>query len=236
MISVCMATYNGEKYLRQQLDSILVQLSEQDEIVISDDGSTDKTIEILKSYKDTRIKVFNNIKNHGVNSNFENALQNAYGNYIFLSDQDDVWLPGKIEACVNALNSVDCVIHDAIITNAELKIIAQSFFAYRRSGNGLLKNIVKNTYLGCCMAFRRELLPTVLPIPNTTRFYHDNWIGLLADWKFNLRFIPFKGIYFRRHESNTSYTAKTSKYSRMRQLTNRLSQFWLTYKRIKSFK
>ena len=89
MISVCMATYNGEKYLREQVGSILTQLGENDELVVSDDGSTDSTIDILKSYNDPRIKIFINTGRHGVNSNFENALRHADGDYIFLSDQDD---------------------------------------------------------------------------------------------------------------------------------------------------
>lgn len=95
MISVCMATYNGEEYIKEQLESILCQLGEMDEIIISDDGSTDNTLNIIESYNDSRIKIHINTGKHGFVYNFENALQKAKGEYIFLSDQDDIWLPEK---------------------------------------------------------------------------------------------------------------------------------------------
>lgn len=91
MISVCMACYNGQKYIRQQIDSILSQLKENDELIISDDGSKDLTCEIVLSYHDPRIKLLHNTKEHGFIGNFENALRCAKGDIIFLSDQDDVW-------------------------------------------------------------------------------------------------------------------------------------------------
>ncbi len=210
MISVCMATYNGEKYLREQVDSILAQLGNDDELIISDDGSTDSTIRILESYNDSRIKIFHNIKNHGVNGNFENALNQANGDYIFLSDQDDVWIPGKVETCINALQTSKCVVHDCYVVDGNLIITSDSFFAERGSRSGFFHNWIKNGYLGCAMAFRREILELVLPIPLKLPVWHDIWIGVLCDIKFGVTFIPFKGIYFRRHSTNTSVTAKKS--------------------------
>lgn len=227
-----MATYNGEKFLHEQVDSILDQLTSDDELIVSDDGSTDKTIEILESYNDSRIKIFHNQNHHGVNGNFENALRNANGDYIFLSDQDDVWLPDKVKTCIDALQKHDCIVHDAIVVDSTLKITSPSFFEERKSGNGFWKNIYKNTYLGCCMAFQRKILKAVLPIPDSKSFFHDNWIGAIADARFNLSFLPFKGIYFRRHDFNTSCTAKKSKYSFFRQLCNRTEQIILTIPRL----
>ncbi len=224
MISVCMATYNGEKYLREQVDSILSQLGKNDQLVVSDDGSTDRTVEILNSYNDNRITIFQNEAPHGVNRNFENAIKHALGEYIFLSDQDDVWIPGKVDVCLKALKDYDCVIHDAIVVNDNIEITCNSFFQERNSGPGFWKNLFKNTYLGCCMAFRRRVLQVCLPIPATNAYFHDNWIGSIADLKFHLKFIPFKGIYFRRHSANTSCTAKKSKYSLFQQFNHRTSQ------------
>ena len=97
MISVCIATYNGEKYIKQQLLSILKQIKVNDEIIISDDHSTDKTFNIIKSFNDTRIKFFLNNKGKGYTRNFENALEKAHGDIIFLSDQDDIWIDNKVE-------------------------------------------------------------------------------------------------------------------------------------------
>lgn len=231
MISVCMATYNGEKYLREQVDTILAQLSNDDELVVSDDGSTDHTIQILEGYKDPRIKILQNKGPHGVNGNFENVLRHAKGDYIFLSDQDDVWLPNKVDICVEALKNADCVVHDAIVVDFDLNVQNNSFFKMRRSGVGFLKNLYRNSYLGCCMAFRREMLKVILPIPKTRCFFHDNWIGGIIDLKYKLIFIPFKGIKFRRHNDNTSCTAKQSNFSAIRQLYNRLMQFGYTVNR-----
>ena len=224
MLSVCLASYNGEKYLQEQVNSILLQLTSEDELIISDDGSTDQTIEILKSYNDSRIKIYSNHRSSGVNNNFQNALEHAKGDIIFLADQDDVWLPDKVKTCCEALRTCDCVVHDAIVVDGELQEISPSFFSDRHSGNGFIKNIYKNSYLGCCMAFRQEILDSCLPIPNTTAFFHDNWIGCIADLKYNLQFIPFKGILFRRHSDNTSCTAKKSNFSFTKKLNNRISQ------------
>ena len=104
MISVCMATYNGEKYIRQQICSIISQIGEGDEVIISDDGSTDSTLDTIRSMADSRIRIVKGPCRRSPTLNFENALSHAQGDYIFLADQDDVWLPGKVSACVQWLN------------------------------------------------------------------------------------------------------------------------------------
>ncbi len=96
MLSVCIATYNGAKYINKQVESILLQLGIDDEIVVSDDGSIDQTISILESFGDERIKIFRNTGRHGVVSYFENALNHSSGEVIFLSDQDDIWNKKKL--------------------------------------------------------------------------------------------------------------------------------------------
>ena len=124
MISVCIATHNGEQYIKEQLDSILCQLLSEDEVVISDDGSTDSTLEIIKGYNDPRIKIFN-FKQPSKTShthiyasrNFENALKHAKGEYIFLSDQDDIWMPSKVAVCLGALKQNDMIVHNMEIVN-----------------------------------------------------------------------------------------------------------------------
>lgn len=232
MISVCIATYNGSKYIKEQLDSILSQIGESDEVIISDDFSTDSTLSIIQSMQDNRIILLKNNFRHGVNYNFENALKHANGNYIFLADQDDIWLPGKVKICVSALNDADCVVHDAVVVDSKLNVFEESFFKSRNSGNGFMKNIYKNTYLGCCMAFRREMIKYILPIPKTKAFFHDNWIGGIIELKGKVVFIPFKGILFRRHTSNTSSTAKESNIPPLRKVTNRFCQLTYTLIRI----
>ena len=126
-ISVCIATYNGEKYIRDQLESILSQLDFCDEIVVSDDHSSDKTIAIIKSFNDDRIRVIYNSGQKGYTSNFENALKHAKGEYIFLSDQDDIWLKGKVDKCMEYLQDYDFVVSDAVIVNQDLETLKKSF-------------------------------------------------------------------------------------------------------------
>ena len=116
-ISVCIATYNGERYIAKQLDSILEQLRDDDEVVVSDDSSGDKTLEIIQSYQDKRIKLFPNQKFRSPIFNFENALKQATGSYIFLSDQDDLWGPGKVETALKSLQTHQVFVSDANIIN-----------------------------------------------------------------------------------------------------------------------
>ena len=201
MISVCMATYNGEKYIKEQLSSILSQLSEKDEIIVSDDSSTDKTVEIIESFQDKRIKILKNNKFRQPNSK---------GDIIFLSDQDDVWVENKVEIILNQLKKYDLIVSDAFITDKKLNITNESLFSEVNSNRGILKNIIKNTYYGCCMAFKRKVLKKALPFPKSREIGHDLWLGIIADRYFKVKFLKEKLIYFRRHENNLT-TIKKSK-------------------------
>ncbi len=202
-VSVAMATYNGERYIREQLETILVQLDKNDEIIVSDDGSTDRTLEIVKGLGDKRIKIIDGPKN-GIKQNFANAIMNSTGDFIFLADQDDVWMPNKVAIVREAFrkNNCTCVVHDAeVFDSASNKIIEPSFFAWRKSGKGIFKNIWKNTYIGCCMAFRKEMKKYILPIPNNIKM-HDQWIGILCEKHGKSVFIPDILLKYRRHGGN----------------------------------
>jgi glycosyltransferase involved in cell wall biosynthesis len=194
-ISVCIATFNGEKYIRQQLESILHQLADTDEIIISDDSSIDNTIEVIEGLNDPRIKILKN-------QNFENALKHSSGDIIFLSDQDDVWVENKVDVMMQHLNSYDLIVCDCYITNADLKVIEESMFKINRSGTGLLRNTVKNAYLGCCMAFNRKVLMKSLPFPKDIPM-HDIWLGMVANAFYKVSFLPRKLVYYRRHDANS---------------------------------
>ncbi|GHF87517.1 alpha-L-Rha alpha-1,3-L-rhamnosyltransferase [Deinococcus ficus] len=203
MISVCMATYNGEKYLSQQMNSILDQLGKSDELIIVDDLSGDRTIEIIKSFGDTRIKLIRNSNNSGVVKAFEKALDMASGDYIFLSDQDDVWLPDKVSAMMEKLDAgFDLVVSDAFILNKGI-IQDQTFYSIRKSGPGFIKNAYKNTFIGCCMAFRAEYKKTILPIPERISM-HDAWIGQLITIFGKVCFLDKPLIFYRRHDENVT--------------------------------
>lgn len=171
-ISVCIATYNGEKYLKKQLDSILNQLKKEDEVIISDDTSTDATVEIIKAYNDRRIILIENQKFRSPIYNFENALKHASGDIIFLADQDDIWIDNKVCTVKKYLKSYDLVISDAEIIDTNDETLYRSFYALNNSRKGFIKNIIKNSYLGCCMAFNRKILESALPFPKNVPM-HD---------------------------------------------------------------
>ncbi len=202
-ISVCIATYNGANFLNQQMESILSQIGSNDEIIISDDSSTDDTIKLLKNFKDRRIIIFENQKFGNPIFNFENAINHATGNYIFMSDQDDIWHEDKVKVMVEALDKSDLVICDCSIIDSEGRVLIQSYFDLVGSGSGIIKNLRKNTYFGCCMAFRKRLLTKALPFPKDIPM-HDIWLGFVADVFFKSTFIPQKLTLYRKHDNNVS--------------------------------
>ena len=211
-ISVCMASYNGSKFIKNQITSILRQLAKSDQLVIVDDCSFDNTVNIIESIKDPRIKLFKNIKNIGVVGTFNKALKIAKGDIILLSDQDDDWLENKVSFIRNFFlsNKIDLLVHDAKIKQGE-SIVTNSLFEQIGSSSGLFKNIYSNSYTGCCMAFRRIILRKILPIPNKKGIFHDAWIGILAKfYRFRVIFIATPLIVYNRHESNVSTMKRRS--------------------------
>lgn len=201
-----MATYNGGKYIQAQLDSILSQLDVNDEVVISDDSSSDNTIEIIRSIKDARIKLFAGNTFRDPIKNFQNCLELASGAYIFLSDQDDIWIEGKYKKMLALLNEYDLVISDSIIVDDNLNEIAPSFFKFFGSGKGIIKNITRSAYYGSCMAFTRKLLQQSLPFPETKEIGHDLWIGLVGELTGKVLFYEEPLLLYRRHESSFTNT------------------------------
>ena len=223
MISVCIATYNGERFIREQIDSILRQLSSDDEIIVSDDGSTDNTISIINSIDDKRIRVIEGPRKQSPTSNFECALKASKGDFIFMSDQDDVWKPNKVNICMEWLQRYDCVVSDAEVTDSSLNPLYPSLYAIMQVRQGRIYNTIwKNGYTGCCMAFRRNVLEASLPFPKDIPM-HDIWIGNVAAYKYNVKFIPDKLISFRRHDDTASCNAKGSKFTILQQIKFRLN-------------
>lgn len=226
-VSVCLASYNGEKYIKEQIESILLQLSSYDELIISDDGSTDKTIEIIEAINDKRIILLNHKKKQGkhglesVSANFENALKQSTGEFIFLSDQDDVWNVNKVETCVEALKNNDLVLHDCEIVNEHMQILMPSYFVFNSSKKGIIRNMFKNSYLGCCMAFRRNIVEYVMPFANR-QIPHDIWLGLNAELRGNVNFMRESLLKYRRHEQNLSFSGQKSRNSLIFKIKYRL--------------
>jgi glycosyltransferase involved in cell wall biosynthesis len=201
-----MATFNGSAYVETQIVSILKQLKQTDQLIIVDDKSTDNTLEIIKNFADLRIQLIVNPKNMGAALTFNRALLEANGDIIFLSDQDDRWHDGKISAVLDmfASTNVDLIIHDAVVVR-EGKVVYASLFDMAGSSSGVIKNIVSNTFTGCCMAFKREVLREVLPISGHIGIFHDAWIGVLAQFfGYKVSFVPVQLMDFIRHGRNAS--------------------------------
>jgi glycosyltransferase involved in cell wall biosynthesis len=203
MISVCIPTYNGERFIKQQLESILIQLGENDEVVISDDSSADSTVAIIREIDDSRIVLFENNTFRNPALNMENALIQASGDQIFLSDQDDLWMPGKVNIIMSYLRSYDLVLHDCEIIDENDFLLYSSFFDLNHSKRGFLKNLIKNSYIGCCMAFNRSIMKFFLPFPKNVPM-HDLWIGLMAELSCNITFVPESLSRYRRHGMNAT--------------------------------
>lgn len=206
-VSACMAVHNGEAYLGPQTASILSQLRHGDEIVAVDDCSQDRSLFVLDQIADPRLRIYRNEKNLGVVGTFERALSLSTGDIIFLSDQDDLWLSGKLAAALRVFASrpeVTMVATDAAVIDENGETIAPSFFAQRgRFAPGALHNFVRNKYLGCTLSFRREMLPLFLPIPPDVPM-HDIWFGLLNAIYGRTHFIDEPLIAYRRHRRNAS--------------------------------
>lgn len=207
-LSVCMATYNGSRFVKAQLDSIMPQLGQGDELIISDDGSTDGTLEIISSYNDPRIRILSDNRFSSPVHNFEHLLRHVHGQIVVLSDQDDIWLPGRLDLIHQRLDEkteqVSLIMMDGEFVDAKGNGLGKTLFSANRAGRGLLKNIYNNTYTGCCLAFTRPLLDIALPFPHRIPM-HDMWLGLLAEIFGTVEFVPVVTICYRRHDANASY-------------------------------
>lgn len=205
-VSVAMAAYNGEDYIVQQVESILKQLNKEDELVISLDPSTDMTETLLREMrkKDSRIRLVRG-KGKGLVKNFENAIRHCKNDIIFLSDQDDLWKDQKVEIVLEAFQNdeVTLVMHDAEVVNRGLECIDSSFIETRGCRTGVIKNMIKNSYIGCCMAFRKELKRYILPFPKKIPM-HDQWIGIISEITGMSIMMDQALICYRRHGKNVS--------------------------------
>lgn len=209
MISVCMATYNGEKYINIQIMSILEQLDDGDELVISDDGSNDSTLKIVESFLDPRVKLFkNSFKN--VTTNFEFAISQSKGDYIFLADQDDIWKKDKVKFYLERFRSTkaDLVVSNLSFINAEGEYKEGEFYKFGFK-SGLVTNLIKNNFIGCSMAFKSSAKKWILPFPKNLPM-HDWWIGLIIANRGEVSYIEEKLLLYRRHEKNVTSGHKSS--------------------------
>lgn len=228
-------------YLKKQLESISEQLSEGDEVYISDDGDG----RIPRIHIDN---IFANIENRvlltgavgGVRANFQRLLETVRNNrgtepnIIVLADQDDIWKPGRLKAIRehlgnngNSLVHLDC---SEIDPDTEKQIIP-SFIKTNNAKTGCIKNISRNSYRGCCMAFSADTLDYILPIPQPTIFrddwYHDQWIGNLIDWFGTAKFSEVDGLAWRKHHADVTISGPRPIYTKIANRATFLCKFIL---------
>jgi len=203
-ISVCMATYNGARFIRRQIDTILPQLAPEDELVIADDSSTDGTPAIVAAYAaaDSRIRLFTGNTFRSPTFNFGFALQQARGEIIVLADQDDVWLPNKLatvrDCFARQAKRPYLIVLDAQVVDGDEKVLFPSVLTKLNAGPGFWKNLYDNRYLGCCMAFSSDLLERALPFPRNIPM-HDIWLGQFCERIGTTEFVPVVTMQYRKH-------------------------------------
>ena len=206
-VSVIMATYNGEKYIKEQLDSIIPFLQENDELIVSDDGSSDKTLDIVREYQNScqRVQITGG-EHTGSSTNFASAVPKCKGEIVLFSDQDDLWMPEKLGTVRKAFEEnpkMELLMHNAGYCDGNSHIVEGDIFGRRHPKHGFYQNLIHSTYYGCCMAARRSFLIQYVPLPNQ-KVPYDQYFSLLAEKRKSAKFLNDKLILHRYHGSNQS--------------------------------
>ena len=207
-ISVCVASYNGAKFIRKQVESILLELAPSDEIIVCDDGSSDSTCSIVMSFNDARIVLVRNENNIGHVRNFEKALSLAKGRYIFLSDQDDIWEPGKVAKVMDAFQqkcNAKLVYHNLTAIDEHGNVMQgempQHSEGIKNSLFFLVHQLVRAQIFGCACCIDRALLNRLLPFPGNV-YAHDHWIAVSAAVHGKVFFLKDSLVKHRQHGAN----------------------------------
>lgn len=222
VVSIAMCTFNGEAFIEDQLNSILHQTYNNIEIIISDDQSSDRTVEIIKAYqkKDSRIKLYENKVNLGFLKNFEKVISLCKGEYIALADQDDIWKEYKIEKFLKHIGEHILIYSDAIIIDKESKETGTELI---RPHNVLCKGacnkslLLYNVVSGNTMMFHKKLVPYILPI-HQNMTYHDSWIAFIAATHSSITYTDEAMIYYRRYPEQVTHTIRTKEHNVFRKI------------------
>lgn len=204
-VSVCLAAHDGASWIGEMLTSVLAQLGPHDEVVVVDDASRDDTVALVEALGDPRIGLYRNEINVGYVRTFERAMRLSRGDVVLLADQDDVWVPGRVEAMVAALENHGVVATSIAVLGDPLEPPRWPLRA-RDSSRRLLNltavMIGVRWYSGCAMGVRRDVLATVLPIPGWVHESHDLWIGIVGNVQGEMVHLERPSVARRLHDAN----------------------------------
>ena len=226
MISIALATYNGSKYLREQLDSFPAQSMDDFEVVACDDCSTDETPQILQEYasRDSRFKVYQNAKNLGFKKNFEHILSLCKGEFIAFCDQDDIWEPNHLEILYKNIGDNYCIGANSLIINengiSQNKTLLEYWPIHVMPQNGkelFQHELYSNVIQGTASLIRASLIKQALPIPEDIK-YHDYWFALVAGLNEKCKYIGDVVLKYRRHSNNASEYQKFTIWNAIKDL------------------
>jgi glycosyltransferase involved in cell wall biosynthesis len=228
MISIALACYNGENFIYEQIQSILNQTMIDLEVIVCDDKSTDNTVKIIQNIGDNRIKLFQNVDQLGVVKNFEKAISLCNGEYIALSDQDDIWVEKKLEKQLHQYiierekypSGPLLLYHDLILVDKELKVLEDSFWKlYKISNFSLAKNLFDNHVTGCTTFFDKITCEYYLPFISS-EILHDHSMAILTNCFGKNIEMNERLIKFRRHDTNSTSTNKEKNFLKRLTYTN----------------
>lgn len=213
LVSIAMATYNGEKYLVKQLDSLLNQTYTHLEIIICDDMSSDGTVEIINEYiqKDNRIQLVENKDNLGYVKNFEKAISLCSGKYIALSDQDDIWDKDKVTILIDNIGDNLLIHSDCRLIDEDGETISLTWKNELYSHTYIDDFLFSNVVTGCTALFSKELLVNILPFPKGLA-YHDWYLAVYAARMKKIKYLPNTLIQYRQHSDQDTGAIGPNKY------------------------
>ncbi|MDQ6716348.1 MAG: glycosyltransferase [Actinomycetota bacterium] len=204
-VSVCLAAHNGGAHIAAQLESVLSQLARDDEVVVVDDASTDETVDIVQATGDPRVRVHRNETNRGYVRTFERAIELSRGDVVLLCDQDDVWVPGRVEAMVSALREHGVVATSVSVLGEPLeppRWPLRTRDSGRRLLNLALVLVGVRWYFGCAMGLRRDVLDVALPIPDFVHESHDLWFAVVGNVLGEMGHLERPSVQRRLHAAN----------------------------------
>jgi len=227
LISICLATYNGEKYIIEQLDSLVAQSYQNFELIVQDDNSTDNTLAIIETYKNKiTINIEKNEKNLGYAKNFEKVLQRAQGDYIAICDQDDIWNTKKLEFLLQHIADKTLVYSNSLLVdqtgNSLHKTLSQKLKNNFISSTEPLNFLYDNSISAHSILFKKELLQHLFPFPK--HIYFDQYIALIAASLDGITYLNENLVHYRQHENNTLGNRQKKTSSLKSKITTKLDK------------